>query len=337
LVSEYFCGVLFPGRQSIETEVMITAFTSLALFYVLNLFGLKTSSRIQNVLTIIKIGLVLLLICSVFIPVEPGTETLTPKVTTLNSPTDYITAFGACLIAVCFSFTGYQQVINFGGETKNAKKILPGSIKVGLFIIIVLYLLINYAYVEVIGFEELKTSGSIAALLAERLFGPHGYTILSVLIYLSVLGYVNANLMACPRIMYAMGEDRALPKMFATATKNGTMAVSLTTFTAIALITLLFAKTFDKLLNYTVFLDCISAAFAAATIFYFRRKTTDDTTGIYKVSFYPVLPIIFIAAFLFVAFSIFASDPGTAAIGLAIFVVFAAAYFITARFGSNSN
>jgi APA family basic amino acid/polyamine antiporter len=335
--SEYFCGVLFPGRQSIETEVMITAFTSLALFYVLNLFGLKTSSRIQNVLTIIKIGLVLLLICSVFIPVEPGTETLTPKVTTLNSPTDYITAFGACLIAVCFSFTGYQQVINFGGETKNAKKILPGSIKVGLFIIIVLYLLINYAYVEVIGFEELKTSGSIAALLAERLFGPHGYTILSVLIYLSVLGYVNANLMACPRIMYAMGEDRALPKMFATATKNGTMAVSLTTFTAIALITLLFAKTFDKLLNYTVFLDCISAAFAAATIFYFRRKTTDDTTGIYKVSFYPVLPIIFIAAFLFVAFSIFASDPGTAAIGLAIFVVFAAAYFITARFGSNSN
>lgn len=331
--SEYLCGVLFPGDPSLETYVLITAFSSLLLFYILNLFGLKASSNIQNVLTAIKIILVVTLICAVLIPSDSLPTTMVPVTYKAMEWSEYITAFGACMVAVTFSFTGYQQVINFGGESKDARRILPGAIKIGLAIIIALYLLINYAYVEVIGFEQLKSAGSIAALLAERLFGPYGFKVLSVLIYFSVLGYVNANLMACPRIMYAMGEDNALPRTFTRTTSNGTMIVSLSAFVAIALVTLLFAQTFNKILNYTVFLDCLSTAFAAATIFYLRRKATAEANAdIYKVWPYPLLPIVFIAAFLFVAGSIFVADPGTAVIGLGIFGVFVLIYFLTHGF-----
>lgn len=325
--SEYLCSVLFPDSKAPETVIMLTAFGSLLGFYLLNLLGLKASSNIQNVLTTIKIALVLILICAVFVPVENTAAISIPLQTTPMDRIDYIKAFGACMVAVTFSFTGYQQVINFGGESKDARRILPGAIKIGLFIIIALYLLINYAYVEVIGFEQLKSAGSIAALLAERLFGPYGFTILSVLIYFSVLGYVNANLMACPRIMYAMGQDNALPKIFTRTTKNGTMIVSLTVFVAIALVTLLFAQTFNKILNYTVFLDCLSTAFAAATIFYLRKKSSGNTDDIYKVWPYPLVPVLFIAAFLFVAYSIFESDPFTALTGFAIFIAFVMIYF----------
>ncbi len=328
--SEYLCTVLFPNSTSTEIPVLITAFASIAFFFILNLFGLRASSNIQNILTIIKIGLVLLLICSVFIPAGVSPEVITVPVTSPSgSATDSLKAFGVCMVAVTFSFTGYQQIINFGGEAKNSHKMLPAAIKTGLFIIIALYLLINYAYVEVIGFENLKTSGSIAALLAERLFGPYGYKVLSVLIFLSVLGYVNANLMACPRIMYAMGADKALPTSFTKTTANGTMIVSLSVFTGIALITLAFAKTFNNLLNYTVFLDCLSTAFGAATIFFLRKKANKENEGtIYKVRPYPLVPVVFIIAFLFVAGSIFMAEPITALIGLAMFGVFLAFYFI---------
>lgn len=336
--SEYLCRVLFPKDASIETPAMITAFASLLLFYILNLFGLKASSNIQNVLTIIKVVLVVLLISAVFVPADDAVEVINPsKAPPVMGIADYIKAFGACMVAVTFSFTGYQQVINFGGESRNAGTILPRAIKTGLFIIIVLYLLVNFAYVEVIGFEKLKSADSIAGLLAERLFGPAGFKILSVLIFFSVLGYVNANMMACPRIMYAMGEDKALPGIFTRITKNGTMIVSLTAFTAIAIITLLFAKTFNNILNYTVFLDCLSTALAAATIFYMRRKFNNDSTSIYRVWPYPLVPILFIAVFMFVSFSILAAAPATALIGLLIFALFTGIYFISRRLPSAEN
>lgn len=328
--SEYLCNIILPPGSDTQIPVFITAFTSIALFYTLNLLGLKTSAKIQNLLTAIKITLILLLICAVFVPVPPSTKTTTlPAPATIMGWPDYIKAFGACMVAVSFSFTGYQQTINFGGETKDARKIMPGAIKTGLLIIITLYLLINYAYVEVIGFEELKTSGSIAALLAERLFGPIGFKILSVLIFLSVLGYVNANLLACPRIMFAMGQDGALPRIFAKTTKNGTLITSLTVFTVITLVTLFFAKTFDKILNYTVFLDCLGTAFAAASIFFLRKKAKEaDSKDIYRLKLYPILPIVFIAAFLFVAYSIYDADHITALTGVGIFLGFTAIYFI---------
>ncbi len=195
---------------------------------------------------------------------------------------------------------------------------------------------INYAYVKVIGFEQLKTAESIAAILAGKIFGPAGFTVLSVLIFFSVLGYVNVNLLSNPRAMYAMGEEKALPSIFTKKTKkNDVMIVSLTVFTLIAILTLFYAQTFDKILNYTIFLDSIGMAFSAAAIFYLRKTTAHlDKSTIYTMKFYPIMPIIFIAAYLFVTFSIYKDDPSAATNGLGIFVGFVAIYFINKYFRS---
>ncbi len=80
-----------------------------------------------------------------------------------------------------------NKTINFGGEVNNPSKILPKGIFFGIAIIMLLYLTINYTYYKVIGFEQLKGSESIAAILAGKLFGENGFTILSVLLFLSVL------------------------------------------------------------------------------------------------------------------------------------------------------
>lgn len=200
--------------------------------------------------------------------------------------------------------------------------------------IISLYLLINYAYVKVIGFEQLKTAHSIASILAGRIFGPAGFTILSAVIFLSVLGYVNVNLLSNPRAMFAMGEEKALPAVFAQKSKKTeVMVVSLTTFTALVMTTLFFAQTFDKIVNYSIILECIGTASSAATLFILRRTTAHlDKSSIYRMKWYPVLPVLFISFYLFVGISIYQDDPSAASNGLYIFIGFIAIYFISKIF-----
>ncbi|MBB6235984.1 APA family basic amino acid/polyamine antiporter [Pedobacter sp. AK013] len=334
--AEYLSKIILPLEKQTETYRVAIAIITILAFYFINLLGLKASAKTQNVLTVIKIGMILTLICAVFFGGK--TQTVTPIFKTANStlPTwsDYGKALGLCLIAVSFSYAGYAQTINFGGEVKEAKKVIPRSIIIGLTIIVILYLAINYVYVKVIGFEELKSAESIAAILASKIFGTAGFNALSVIIFFSVMGYVNVNLLSNPRAMFAMGEEGALPKIFSRMNKKtAVITISLTVFTLIAVVIIFYAKTFDKILNYTIFLESISMASSAATIFILRKRTAHlDKKTIYTVPLYPILPVIFIAAYTFVAFSIYADDQNAALNGLYIFVGFLAMYFVSRWF-----
>lgn len=331
--AEYLSKIVLPIDKQNETYRVAIAIITILIFYLINLLGLKASAKTQNVLTVIKIGMVLTLICAIFFGAK--TETITPVFKTVSGAlpawSDYGKALGLCLIAVSFSYAGYAQTINFGGEVKEAKKVIPRSIIIGLTIIVSLYLAINYVYVKVIGFEELKSAESIAAILAAKIFGPFGFNLLSVIIFFSVMGYVNVNLLSNPRAMFAMGEEGALPKIFSKINKKTeVITLSLTVFTVVAIVIIFFAKTFDKILNYTIFLESISMASSAAAIFILRKRTAHlDKKTIYTVPLYPILPIIFIAAYTFVAFSIYADDPNAALNGLYIFIGFLIIYFIS--------
>jgi len=337
--AEYLSKIILPLEMQTEFSRIAIAAVSIGLFYFINLLGLKVSSKAQNILSLVKIGMVFTLIGAIFM--GPA-ATSTPSVfstTTGATPTlfDYGKVLGVCLIGISFTFGGYQQTINFGGETKSPGKIIPRSIITGLTIIFILYMAINYVYVRVIGFEQLKTAESIAAILAGKIFGPIGFTVLSGLIYLSVLGYVNVNLLSNPRAMFAMGEEKALPAIFTKKNKKtDVMFVSLTVFTIISIITLFYAQTFDKILNYTIFLDCIGMATSAATIFFLRKRTAHlDKKTIYSMRIYPLMPLIFIAAYLFVAISIYVDDPKAAINGLLIFACFIIIYFVNRLYRRN--
>lgn len=330
--SEYLCSIIFPNEANTDLYRLLIAVTTILTFYCINLLGLKASAKTQNVLTVVKIAMVLVLICSMFAGsyAAPVLSSFTTTTGAMPTWSDYGKAIGLCLVAVTFTFSGYTQTINFGGEVQNAKKVMPRSILLGLLTIITLYLLINYAYVKVIGFEQLKTAESIAAILASKIFGPAGFTALSVIIFVSVMGYVNVNLLSNPRAMFAMGEEKALPSIFARRnTKTGVMVFSLTTFTALTLTTLFFAKTFDTIMNYTIILECIGTAGSAATLFILRKKTRHlDKSTIYSMKMYPLVPVFFILVYLFVGFSVYNDDPVATSNGLLLFVGFIVLYFI---------
>jgi APA family basic amino acid/polyamine antiporter len=280
--------VMFKGHSNINTIKLVISTIAVIIFYGVNLLGLKMSARTQNVLTVIKIGLVVFLISALFTGDYATTFTSAPA-KGAGGLMNIFKAFGACLVAVSFTYGGYQQTINFGGEVQNPSKILPKGIFFGIAIIMLLYITINYTYYKVIGFGNLKEAQSIAAILAGKLFGEKGFTILSVLLFLSVLAYVNVLLMSNPRVMYAMSDEGVLPAVFKKVTlKRNVIVVSLSAFAALSLITLFYGKTFDEILDHTIFLDSIGMATSAATIFILRKRGVgQEIKNSYRMKLYP--------------------------------------------------
>ena len=337
--AEYIIKVVLPDAANAQQVQIIIAISSIVLFYAVNLAGLKMSARTQNVLTMIKIGLVLLLIVPIFF--YSGANEINIVSNTITSPAlrEYIKAFGLGLVAVSFTYGGYQQSINFGEEVNNPSKNIPRGIIAGLLIIIVLYLSVNYAYYKVIGFTTLKTSTNIAAIMAGHLFGSAAGKILSVLLFLSVLAYVNVLLMANPRVMQAMSEEGMLPNAFGKRRiSTNVLFTSLSVFASLCVLIVFWAKTFDEILSFTIFLDCFGMVLSAATIFKLRRNTAHlDGTGIYKMKLFPLMPLIFMAAYTFVFVVIFIDKPWTGLTGLGILGAFILLYFIVKGTKRNSD
>jgi APA family basic amino acid/polyamine antiporter len=330
--SEYISQVVFQQEPSSFIKALI-AMAAIVIFYGVNLMGLRMSSQTQNVLMIIKISMIVLLISSLFFSSNYAAAAPAAAETQDYSFSDYIKSFGIALVAVSFTYGGYQQTINFGDEVQNPRKTLPQGIFTGILVIIALYLSVSFAYYKIIGFNELKEAKGIAGIVAEKMFGPAGRQVFSVLLFLAVLAYVNVLLLSNPRVMYAMSVDGILPPAFKKKDeKKDVLTVSLTVFAAICIVVLFFLDQFEKILSFTIFLDSIGMATSAATIFILRKRTKHlDGTGIYTMKLFPLMPLIFIAAYLFVGTSIAINTPRYALIGLGVLGVFTGIYFFTKK------
>lgn len=345
---EYLTGILMPLLTRVwSTEVVshadflqnlhsMIAIFAILVFYALNLLGLKLSAQTQNVLMLIKITLIVLLITPLFFDASPSNPVATNVAQVTPDLYAYLQAFGVGLVAVSFTYGGYQQTINFGAEVHQPAKNIPLGIFLGISLIILLYLSINIAYIQVIGFAELKHTSNIAAIMAGKIFGSYAEQVLSVFLFLSVLAYVNVLLLSNPRVMCAMSEDNILPALFSQRNpKTDALTASLTLFALLSILIVFWAKEFDRILSFTIFLDCFGLILSAATLFVLRKKTQHlDAKGIYKMKLFPLLPLLFITAYVFVAGSIvldYQRNNYAAAVGLAVMVGFIAIYFVLLR------
>ncbi len=335
LIGSGYLLKLFPGNWTDIDKALLSS-AAIIVFYLINLKGLKTSSTAQNILMMIKITMVIVLISALFFPDKYAVNDIAKAVAAPEQAftwIDWVKSLGISLIAVSFTYGGYQQTINLGNDVQNPSKNIPRGIFIGIIIIIGLYMLVNLSYFNVVGFNQMKGEREIAYLVIDRIFGSGGASVFSAFLFLGVLAYVNGSLLSNPRVMYAMGDDGSLPKIFARHnTQSNVITFSLTVFTALCIIILFFAQEFEKILTFTIFLDSFGMILSCATIFWFRKKTKHlDGTGIYKMKFFPLMPVIFMLAYLFVAGSITIADPKAAFTGVAVLAVFVILYFVLNR------
>ncbi len=326
--SDYIRPFLLPASLQNDTGTKIITITSVMVLYVINFLGIKMSARTQSVLIIFKIAMILLIISTVF-----KSNAVLPAVAAAPYTGSAVTAFGLSLVAVFFTYGGYQQTINFGGDIINAKINIPKAVFFGITVILVLYLSINYAYFHILGIGGLQHTPALAAKMISVIFGDTGYKIVSVMIFLSVLAYVNVNVLANPRVYYAMAEDGILPDIFKRVNpRTQVQEFGMSFFVAAIIIILFFVATFSQMLKYVMFFDTIGLSMAAVAIFILRKKTKHlDGTGIYTIKWFPLIPVIFIAAYWFVTVNIFITfkeNPYAALICLAAYAVGLIIYYL---------
>ena len=128
--------------------------------------------------------MLLVIIAALLFPQHYAVQTTAQLPSQPFSTTDWIKSLGVSLIAVSFTYGGYQQTINFGNDVEKPSKNIPRGIFIGIAIIIILYLLTNLSYFNVVGFERMKNEKEVAYVVIDKIFGTKGASIFSAFLFL---------------------------------------------------------------------------------------------------------------------------------------------------------
>jgi APA family basic amino acid/polyamine antiporter len=311
--AEYLNLVLLPAGARTHTAMMTTAAVLMLVLLALNWAGIRTGARTQNVLSLSKIvmiaGLALSALLLVGQPAAPAAGS-PPSLATLAG-------FASAAVAVFYTYGGYQGAMNLAGDVRDPQRNLPIAVTGGVVVIIALYLGINGAYERVLGLSGVAASPLVAAALARATLGPVGEAVVSVAIFLSAAGFVNATILQMPRSYYAMAEDGALPAAFLRVdSRTQVQRVGLAFFAFTMLGPAFLLGSFDKLLNYVMFSDSLALAVLASTIFVLRGRDTGG--GGFRMPGYPVLPALFTACLLGVSLRVLVTETRISLIGLGV-------------------
>jgi APA family basic amino acid/polyamine antiporter len=284
----------------------------------INYVGVKPGALTQNALTVLKLGaLVVLIVAGLALSVAPPvTEPLEPL-----AGKGVLLAVGAALVPVLFAFGGWQQTNFVAEELIDPVRNLPRALVSGVGIVVAVYLLANLAYLRTLGIEGLARSTAPAADAMFALLGPAGGTFIAAGIAVSTFGFLNLVILVSPRVYQAMAHDGLFfPSLARLHPRYRTPSAAIV-FQGTWGILLTVSGRYGDLLDYVVFGDWIFFGATAATLFIFRareRRAAESVPLRFRMPGYPILPLIFILAALYVVVGSVASNPANAVKGIVL-------------------
>jgi len=307
--------------------VKMTAILVVAVLTMINCLGIRTGAFVQNLLTIIKIGALVAIVSILFFVQDSGaTETGTP----LPTPFPGWSALGIAMVAVLWSYDGWHLVTFAAGEVKNPQRNLTRGLLLGTLVVIALYLIVNLAYLHVLTLEEISASSRVAGDAMERAIGPIGGTLVAIAILISISGAMNGNVLAGPRVPFAMARDRLFFQGVAYVHPRfqvPTVAILLTGILA-SFLTLI--GTFEQLFSYVIFVGWIFYGMGAAAVIVLRHKHPDLERP-YRAWGYPVVPLVFSFSAAAIVLNTLINDFSNSLWGLAVVFAGLPAYFYWLR------
>jgi basic amino acid/polyamine antiporter, APA family len=201
--------------------------------------------------------------------------------------------------AVIYTYDGWTGPLYFGEETRNPGRDVPRSMVLGVLLVIAIYVLVNVAFVRVLGMNRMAGDPFVAASAVKELFGARGDLVIRLLVLLSILGGMNACVLMAPRIMLAMSRDRLLPAGFATVNPGGTPTVAHWTGIGVAA-GFIISGTFNTVLALCAFFFVANYTLSFLSVFALRRKEP-DTPRPWRVPGFPYttgLAVLVSVAFL---------------------------------------
>ncbi len=343
-----FSGVFWPeistevqvlrwGWFTVSTEqlVAMAVILSLTLF---NFRSVKTGALVNNVLTVSKVGSLVLLIglglAAAWISPSLGDwGHFSPAWPDVWSAA-LIGTFCAAMVGSLFSSDAWNNITFTAGEVINPKRNLPLSLALGTGTVSLIYLLANVAYLYVLPIERIATveHDRVGTLLMETVLGPTGLYLMAAMVMVSTFGCVNAASIAGARVYYAMALDGLFFSPAAKLNRHDVPANALL-FQGLWAVALTLSGNYNQLLAYVIFAVLLFYILTVASVFVFRI-TRPDAERPYRAFGYPIVPAMYVVMATVVCVYL-VLEPSTSAQslwGLLIVVLGVPLYVIARRF-----
>jgi basic amino acid/polyamine antiporter, APA family len=242
---------------------------------------------------------------------------------------------GLALVAALWAYNGFHDMVCVAGEVRQPGRVLPRALLAGTIVVIAVYLAANAAYLYVLPFDVLRSSPLVASDTMVRVLGTGGAAAVATMVMVSTFGTLCGLALATPRIFYAMADAGLLFAPLARVhPRFRTPHVAVAAFTAVSLM-FVWSRTFEQLTEAFVLGTWPFLAFAAAGVFVLRR-TRPELPRPYRTPGYPVVPVVFIAATLWVVGSALVARPVTTLAGIGLTLLGIPVYLVWKALGRRS-
>jgi len=195
------------GPWSPHLKVAIAASLMLS-FTLINVLGLRVGKRVQNALIVLKVLALGCLVAMAWTTPSAPVEVL-PEPSGRSMPS----MLAAAMLPVLFATGGWQQGSFVAGAAKHRRSV-PLGILGGVAVVVITYMTVNLAYLDLLCFEKARTSPAIGAAAAEVALGEGGGRILAAMVVVSAAGILNTICMAPPYVLYTMAQQGCFPAAF---------------------------------------------------------------------------------------------------------------------------
>ena len=309
-------------------EAKATAVTLLVVLAIVNVWGTRHSANLQNITTLIKIGSILIISGIIFWKAHGavGSQIFLPEPVSWSVGSN----FGLAMVSILWAYEGWQYATYSAGETLNPQRNFPRAFLMGTGVVITLYLIVNVAYVAILGKFGVMESHNVAADAMNLAIGRYAGAVVVMAIAVSVLSGANALILTNPRVYFAMAKDGVFfSKLARIHPRFHTPAFAIVAGTGWAAV-LTLSGTFEQLLTYVIFTGWLFYALAGACVFVYRRRFPKAERK-YEVPGYPITPIVFLLVAGALAINTVVHEPRRSLAGLAIVAVGLPAYRIWKR------
>ena len=304
----------------------VVAIGVIALTAAINVRGTRESSTLQNWMTALKVGALLVMGIGLIVfghPQRDAAATLWPSSVTPS----LLTGFGTAMIGVLWAYEGWQYVTFSAGETRDPQRTFPRAITAATAALVVTYLLANFGYIAALGPDAAAHTDHIAADAVGALLGPVAGKLVGALILVSIFSAANGLMLTAPRMYYAMARDGLFFERLAVVDKRfGTPAFAIVAI-AIWAAMLAVSGTFEQLLTYVVFTGWIFYGLGGLAVLQLRRKEPDANRP-FRVPGYPITPLLFVASAALLVANTVIAQPVRAAAGIIVVLTGTPAFYL---------
>jgi APA family basic amino acid/polyamine antiporter len=294
-LATFFAELLFElaGTKAGPPGVVAVAVSAIVVLAAVNLVGTRTGSAVQAALTAIKVTALAAIIGLSFLLGGGETGNFSHAIAGKE-----VTRVGlaAAVASVIWAYDGWVAVSMVAGEVEAPERLLKRIIVWGMAAICVLYLGANAAYLYRMPLDRMAAEkAGVALSVMGGLVGPAGRTAIAFGIMASVFGALSANLLAKPRVAYALAQDGLTFRWIGRVHPRwGTPHVAILIQAAAAVVLVLFLRDFDALTTYFVVVEWFALLSSVGAVFVLRR-TMADVPRPYRTPLYPWVPLLFVS------------------------------------------